>query len=292
MNDIGTEMAKAAAETAVKEGSNKFSNVMGVIFPFFGLKRKGVEVYLAEIENSNLSPEMKMMTIANTKKTYKELKNQNAIAKIAIEYAKDGTDFSEASAVDDEWLARFMDSAKFVSTEQMQVVWGRVLAGEFEKPGTVPPQMIRVLSEIPLHYAKIFSTLCNLTSTISLPMGEAKVSFEALFVEHTRGFYQSLGIKFQSLSELQNLGLIKFDPSSGFINKISKEQYPMFNLTYGNEAITIADYPNMSFPVGEVLLTDVGRSLSRIVEKSTVEGHLAAVKAYLTENNVIISEQS
>ena len=34
--------------------------------------------------------------------------------------------------VNEEWLDRFMDSAKFVSQEEIQAIWGKILAKEFE----------------------------------------------------------------------------------------------------------------------------------------------------------------
>ena len=38
--------------------------------------------------------------------------------------------------VDDDWLLRWRDSAGRVSSEELQTLWGRVLAGEIKSPGT------------------------------------------------------------------------------------------------------------------------------------------------------------
>lgn len=35
-----------------------------------------------------------------------------------------------------------MDSAGFLSLEEIQWIWGKILANEFEKPGSTPPNMI------------------------------------------------------------------------------------------------------------------------------------------------------
>lgn len=41
-----------------------------------------------------------------------------------------------------------MDSAGFVSSEEIQWIWGKILANEFEKPGSTPPNMIRYCQKL------------------------------------------------------------------------------------------------------------------------------------------------
>jgi len=264
----------------------------GGFFPYFGIQRKAVDAYITEITNSNLSPEIKAMTIANTKKTFKEFKNQAAIAEIAMKNAKTGTDFNESSKVDDDWLARFMDAAKFVSNEDMQFVWGRILAGEFEKPGYTPPQMTRVLSEITLKYAQIFTTLCSLRSNMLVCDSRSKLLAQSnkLIINYKDPIFETIQINFKTLSELHNYGLIEFS-TMGFIDKLQKEIYPELFLKYGNDVIKVIDYPDNQFPIGQVLLTDVGACLANITETQTVEGYLESLKTYLTKNNVKLSEK-
>ncbi|MDE7251595.1 MAG: DUF2806 domain-containing protein [Acetatifactor sp.] len=58
------------------------------------------------------------------------------MAEIAKEKAKEGTDFSEKSGVSEEWFDRFKESASFVSSEEMQLVWGKMgqMKGGFAWP--------------------------------------------------------------------------------------------------------------------------------------------------------------
>ena len=156
------EIAKAAAEGAGRESVNKIADVIGGVFPFWGLKRVAVEQYVSEIKKSDMSPETKMIAIANTRKTFKQLNNQITVAQIAQDVAKEETDFSETSNVDEEWLERFMDAVKFVSDEDMQVMWGNILAKEFEDPGSTPSSIVRIMTEISAKYAHIFERICNM----------------------------------------------------------------------------------------------------------------------------------
>ena len=72
-DEYALEIAKAAAEIAGEESVNKLSIGIGGRFPFGGWKEKAVDAYINEITTSTLSPEAKMMAIANARKTYKLL---------------------------------------------------------------------------------------------------------------------------------------------------------------------------------------------------------------------------
>ena len=287
--NLALEALKSAAEGAGKESVNKITNAIGAFFPFFGLKQEAAKTYVEDIKNSNMSPEAKLLAIANARKTYKEIINQSKIMKIAIESAKDETDFSESSTVDDDWLARFMDSAKFVSNEEMQVVWGRILAGEFESPGSTPPQIIRVLSEITSKYAQIFTSLCNLSPTITIEGKSNKINL--VIINYKDDFFNSLSINFDTLFELQNYGLIEFAPSAMFVTQILKEEGQKLHLEYGNKVITF-DHPDTDFPVGHVFLTEVGKCIFDIIEKSIIEGYWERLIDYLKKVGVVISEST
>lgn len=157
------KLGETALELVKSENvQNKAADLLGMLFPYVGVKKKAVDLYIEEIENSDLSTDAKMISLLNARKTLKKLKNQKNIAEIAKENVKEGTDFSEKSGVSEEWFDRYMESASFVSSEQMQLVWGKILANEFEKPGCTPRNMTRILSEFTQTYAKAFRTLCSM----------------------------------------------------------------------------------------------------------------------------------
>ena len=160
-------VGKAALELAQNENIvNKTTDFLGMLFPFVGLKKKALDMYLSDIEKSDLPSESKLMATLNAKQTIKKLKNQSKIADIAVANAPEGTDFSEQSGVNEEWFDRFMDSAGFVSAEDVQLIWGKILAKEFENPGSTPSNMIRILSEITPTYAQAFRKICSMKTII------------------------------------------------------------------------------------------------------------------------------
>ncbi len=77
--------------------------------------------------------------------------------------------------VDEDWRAIFFDKCRLVSDEEMQMLWGKVLAGEVNQPGTFSRRLLNLLSTTSESEARVFTTLCkysvvvdNNTATIPL----------------------------------------------------------------------------------------------------------------------------
>lgn len=265
---------------------NKLVDLLSILFPYIGIEKKAVDLYTKEIENSNLSADSKVIALFNTKKTLKQLKNQNKIVEIASSNIKGEID--NISKVNEEWLDRFMDSAGFVSSEEMQFVWGKILANEIETPGATPPNMIRILSEITPELARIFKKLCSMKVYICLLSENDEVEHANYFVlvpyNGNSEEFHNLGISFNILNELETLGLIKFDPIAGYISKgIQNKKILMFA---GGEEELIIDHQENVIPKGNVLFTSVGEVLRKITENEDIPNYNKMIKRYMMNHNV------
>lgn len=287
--EYGLEIAKAAAAEVGKQSVDKIANAISGLFPFWGIKKRAIDTYVSEITDSDLSPETKLVAIASAKNTYKQLKNQNDIVQIALDSAKDGTDFSRDSNVDEEWLDRFMDSAKFVSDEQMKLIWGNVLAREFEQPNSTPPSVVRILSEITPTYANVFQTLCSLR-ILFWKDGILSPIKSQIILPDKHEYLDKYNITFATLSELEMLGLIQYSSALHFITKFSAQQIPKLRLSYGIETATVIKFPDKQFPIGSVLLTAAGEAIARCTEQQIIDGHFSEVIEYMKSNNVKFEE--
>jgi len=69
---------------------------------------------------------------------YQERKRQGNVESITAVAAVDLLEQSEVpeEQPDEDWINRFFRAAEDVSSEQMQELWGRILAGEIKKPGS------------------------------------------------------------------------------------------------------------------------------------------------------------
>lgn len=52
------------------------------------------------------------------------------------------------AAIDEDWMNQFTRYAEDASSEQLQQIWGRVLAGEVRKPGSFSRQALRFIAEL------------------------------------------------------------------------------------------------------------------------------------------------
>ena len=221
-------------------------------------------------------------------KTYKQLNNQLSIAQIAQLAAKPGTDFSESSSVDDEWLERFMDSAKFVSDERVQLLWGNILAKEFEAPNSTPPSIIRILSEITPKYAKVFEVICSLAVDITFTNknGDAVESIHQIILPHDYDYLNQYDVCLSTLNELGSLGLIQFEAMMGLAMAYELSEAPQFHMEYGNDSVLAITYTDKRFPIGGVRLTDAGAVIAGFVNQQVIPSHFEAVKKYMETKGV------
>lgn len=292
---IGEMAASAAVDLAKNEGiQDKTTSLLGMLFPYAGIEKRALDMYVADIEKSDLSPESKLIAVLNAKETIKKLKNQHKVAEIAIENANADTVFDSSSGVNQEWFERFMDSAGFVSEEQVQIMWGKVLAKEFDAPGSTPFNMIRILSEITPQYAQAFQTICSMKASFIVLDDNGKAmpirTHTVVPFKENADEMTALGLSFAVLNELDTLGLIKFDGSIGFVATNIPDQHV---LVFCN-GITkeVVKHHGDTIPIGNVVLTDAGECLDRITEHASIEGYENMVKQYLKKSNVVFNDSS
>lgn len=294
--DLVGVSGKVVTDLAKNEGiQNGASSVLGMLFPYVGIRKRALDTYISDVEKSDMSSEAKLIAILNAKDTIKRLKNKKGIADIAIENAEEGTDFSATSGVNQEWLERFMDSAGVVSEEDVQLMWGKILASEFENPGSTPHNMIRILSEITPQYAKAFQMICSMQRCLFVidEFGKVVISARHIVVpyggnEETMG---KLGLSFAVLNELETLGLIKLNTLTGYAKTgIPKNHAVCIYVNGKTKELKGRDHE--SVPSGNVLLTDAGLCLSKITESIQVADYELLDKKYMESFQMSYKEES
>lgn len=97
---------------------------------------------------------------------YQERKRQNNIENISSVAAIELADEHEISAEkpDEDWVSRFFNFAQDVSSEQMQDLWGRILAGEIKKPGTYSLRTLEFIRNVTKTDASLLEHLGKLAT--------------------------------------------------------------------------------------------------------------------------------
>lgn len=272
----------------------KTLDLFGLLFPYAGIEKIAVDKYIEMVEKSDLPATEKLFYIMNSKKNLKRIKNQKSIADIAMANAKPGTDFSKKSGVNEDWLDRFMESASFVSDEEIQIIWGKILANEFENPNSTPPSMIRILSEFTPKLARAFRKICGM-EVICYPMDDKNNLLEAeahhtIFVPFSDNFDTFLeeNMSFNTFCELDSLGVIKFDSLGAFVLKHTDAK--KFLIQFKDKIKVVAASSNHSVSNGNVLLTEVGKALQKVIEKENFPNYYQLINNYLKKQHAGLIE--
>ena len=152
-------------------------------------------------------------------KIIRERVNLDAVSAVAINElnkaeSENSTDQSadgeEEKTINDDWLNSFENEASQKSTEEMQFLFGRILAGEIRKPGSYSIKTVKILAQLDQNVAKLFKRLCSVSvGLVDSSSGNIR-HFKAISLEnaplslHTMAKY---GLSVNELCTLQEYGL-------------------------------------------------------------------------------------
>lgn len=150
-------------------------------------------------------------------KVLREQVNLDSISRIAaIELRNYGTlaDQTITEEVDDDWTDNFESEARKKSSEEMQLYFGRVLAGEIKKPKSFSVKSIKVLGEMDQNTANLFRKLCSVCVQISVDGSFVDMRVPSLGGNAGDNSLAKYGLSFNELNVLNEHGLIISDYNS------------------------------------------------------------------------------
>ena len=99
--------------------------------------------------------------------------------------------------VDEDWRIRFFNKAQDISSDEMQEIWAKILAGEVSHPGKVSLRTLEILSNISKTEATIFQVACSLATSKSF-----------IWKIGRREAFDEFGLSYGDLMLLREAGLI------------------------------------------------------------------------------------
>ncbi|MEZ0484318.1 DUF2806 domain-containing protein [Fibrella aquatica] len=210
--------------------------------------------------------------------------NLEAVIETAAEQlSQEDTPVSEAP-VDSDWMARFFANAGEVSHEEMQKLWGRVLAGEIVKPGKFSLRTLEVLKNLSRKEAELINKVAN----YSLDIPGRSVLFGQLSDFNRSNKW----ITYSELLYLSEIGIIVLRDVSCQLELLKNEEegidagiyFASSNhiICYGLEFLTgdTIPYENKAIlPV--VAFSTVGHQLLSLIEKKIEIAFLIDVQSFL-----------
>jgi len=177
-----------------------------------------------------------------------------------------GTQLSQEEEVSDEkiendWTTRFFNIAQDISDEEMQNLWGRILAGEIKKPKSFSVRTLELLKNLSKEEAEIFTKF----SKLRICAGNTGMVFnqdDGKFLE------DEFGIKFIDRLLLTELGLISSENNLEFSFHATDTDKKTSLIEFGNKGIFIERPENTPKQAISVLVfTKVGSELSKLIDQ-------------------------
>ncbi|EMO66428.1 PF10987 family protein [Leptospira kirschneri str. 200803703] len=233
----------------------KISNAVGIIYEPTRIRRNAQAEAdaskikaLAEVEEYGIKKRAIERFIAE------EVKRQENIESIIDKAISKIEETAKPENIDPDWLINFFDKAKLISTEEMQLIWSKVLSSESNRPGSFSKRTISFLASFEKSDAELFTRLMSFSINLE-PTNVFIYNEDDEEVKKHR-------ITYSLLAHLETIGLIKYS-SIGFSLTLNIDSLP---IPYFDK-IMFMDIPKKNlnkFHVGKVILTETGTELSRI----------------------------
>jgi len=187
----------------------------------------------------------------------KQLNIENVTANAVEELSNDPEveNHTNDEPIDADWTARFFETVENVSEEQMQQLWGRVLAGEVKSPGSFSLRTLEILRNLKKDEAEIFRKI-------------GRFAFEALGKKFVAEFNnvkykqeQNSYISFLEVMALKEIGLLYTEPLGIEYRKDSFDEPSHF--IYANQVIRLFHKGTLSLDV--LVFTKAGEELLKLL---------------------------
>lgn len=247
-------------------------------------------------------PEPSMTEAVEQRILYQEEKRQRNIQEVLGKAANAATN---AEVLDQEpdhdWTARFFSSVQDVSSEEMQTLWAKVLAGEVERPGSTSTRTLSILRDLDQTTASLFRTLCSLASTIFLPDGSILDSrVISLGGNASSNTLERFGLHFGRLNILNEHGLVISDYNSWRDYRsciaIRIDGAWRVSLPFMYQDRSWGLFPNEEreseeeFRVSGVALTASGSELAGVIDRVSVPAYDEALIGFFAEKGLTLTE--
>lgn len=272
----------------------------GSVLEWFDQPKEEAREYLLDLikKDTEITPQEKAALIYKSRRFTREYANSKRIYEQAKSHFNPHI---QEDNVDDDWLHYFFDKAEKVSNESMQIIWAKLLAGEFNKQGSISRKLIHIISIMDVHSARSFQTFCLYvferygfvaaydTEAVFIPTGFYENSFDfRLTVEEWlkqagykeyRDLAGDITMNAGELNSLENLGLVQKVPDSkcGITLMYSLEN---------DEVVYIVPQEDDEIPLGKYAFTQEGKQLYKILNKEGNKAVFKVIEMYLLSMDI------
>ena len=213
----------------------------------------------AEARSKLISPqatiqgEVTIGELIEQKVQFQEEKRQANIGSVVARAAQELGDMEvQDHEVDHDWTARFFNGVQDVSSEEMQQLWAKVLAGEVARQGQFSLRTLDSLHNMSVGEAKLFAEACNY------------VAAERMILYTEDMHVMGNNLHFGNILKLAELGLVMWSPDLTYTRHWNDPDHLPFHRGHLFFRTLPGALSTTRWPI--VRLTTVGRELFGLTE--------------------------
>lgn len=183
----------------------------------------------------------------------REISISKAVLHAEEELAQDTQEPSTTKLTDD-WLLRWRDCAAGVSSEELQSLWGKVLAGEVRNPGRYSLRTLEFLRNLSQDEAKAIEKVSPFVVNDVIFRGD-------------KALLESEGVTFSLLLSLQELGIVSGVEALGLEitwPSLLQDRFQQALVSYGRILLVTHSDPARTLKIQIYQLTGLGRQILRL----------------------------
>ena len=207
---------------------------------------------------------------AGNRLAYQELRKQTNIEAVVSNAYNDLENEAPVNdePVDPDWLIRFFNSVEDISNEQMQYLWGKILAGEIKHPNTFSMRTLNLLRNLTQKEAELFKKISPYIFTCP---GNDEKSFVDYFlpseslIEFIKNPLEKYSIPFPEILTLSEAGIINYKSTLSISMHLSPKETDYIVGSQGRIKLYNGKEEPVNIIHGAYVLTESGKELFPII---------------------------
>ena len=263
----------------------------------------------AEVRSKLISPQAALqgeVTIGELIAQRVQFQEEKRQANIGSVFARAAQELGDREVqdheVDHDWTARFFNDLQDVSSEEMQQLWAKILAGEVERPGNTSIKTLGILKNLDKPTANLFRQFCSICVSIrpdGVNFNDARVPFLGGYSEGNA--LRDYGFEFGKLNVLSEHALINpeyntwhdYRASTG-LNLPQVQALVHFPICFQGKywilVPTGAPAERKEFKLFGVALTRSGQEISRVVDLEPAQQYTLHLTEHFKKKNLQMVE--
>lgn len=235
---------------------------------------------LMSLDYDSIRSELSLEDRTQNRVSFKEQKRQKNIESITQKAAQSLESEPEVSEtpVEDDWITRFFDYAEDISNDNMQDLWGRILAGEVKKPKSYSLRTLDILRNLSAEEAEVFIKFGSLAIF-------SQGSTFLLNVSNETDLQKQYNFSFSERLLLEELGLLAANDLTFGIRKTDSSP-AQIAFKVGDVIVLHEKYPDkpkQDLPI--LVFTKIGQELLKLINISPKKEYLQLLATKLGRSN-------